>query len=61
MEGYVSEDTLSVGGITLNNVSFAEATSEPGTAFLYGKYVTQRHSQPSFTDWESACQGLMGF
>ncbi len=43
MEGYVSEDTLAVGSMTLKNVSFAEATSEPGTAFLYGKYVTRPH------------------
>lgn len=37
MQGKVSQDTIDVGGIVLNNTQFAEATSEPGDAFLYGK------------------------
>jgi saccharopepsin len=41
MQGIVSNDDLVVGDITLKGVNFAEATQEPGTAFVYGKYVSQ--------------------
>ncbi|KAF8339109.1 aspartic peptidase A1 [Cantharellus anzutake] len=38
VEGHVSGDTVDVGGLGVKNMSFAEATSEPGPAFIYGKF-----------------------
>jgi saccharopepsin len=37
LEGYVSQDTLTIGDITVKNQLFAEATKEPGLAFAFGK------------------------
>lgn len=39
MEGFVSQDTLSIGDLALKNQDFAEAVKEPGLAFAFGKYV----------------------
>ncbi|CAH2352678.1 saccharopepsin [[Candida] railenensis] len=38
LEGYVSQDTLTLGGLTIPNQDFAEATNEPGLAFAFGKF-----------------------
>ena len=38
MEGYVSQDTLSIGDLVIPGQQFAEATSEPGLAFAFGKF-----------------------
>ncbi|CAK7896919.1 saccharopepsin [[Candida] anglica] len=38
LEGYVSRDTLSLGGLTIPDQLFAEATNEPGLAFAFGKF-----------------------
>jgi len=38
MSGFISHDILTVGGLTLANASFAEATSEPGLAFAISKF-----------------------
>ncbi|KAL7666670.1 Peptidase A1 domain-containing protein [[Candida] zeylanoides] len=38
LEGYTSQDTLLLGGLTIPNQVFAEATSEPGLAFAFGKF-----------------------
>lgn len=38
LEGYVSQDTLSIGDLTIPKQDFAEATSEPGLAFAFGKF-----------------------
>nr|QWY73218.1 lyososomal aspartic protease [Hofstenia miamia] len=38
LTGYLSEDKVSVAGMTISNVTFAEATQEPGTAFLYAGF-----------------------
>jgi len=46
MEGYVSQDTLRIGDLTIPNQDFAEATKEPGLAFAFGKYV-YIHFKPS--------------
>ena len=37
MEGFVSNDALSIGDLTIKNQDFAEATREPGLAFAFGK------------------------
>ncbi|KAH3679008.1 hypothetical protein WICPIJ_008749 [Wickerhamomyces pijperi] len=38
LEGYVSQDTLQLGDLTIPKQDFAEATSEPGLAFAFGKF-----------------------
>lgn len=38
LEGYISQDTLSIGDLTIPKQDFAEATSEPGLAFAFGKF-----------------------
>lgn len=38
MEGYVSQDTLRIGDLAVKGQDFAEATSEPGLAFAFGKF-----------------------
>lgn len=38
LKGYVSEDTLTIGDLVIPNQQFAEATSEPGLAFAFGKF-----------------------
>jgi len=38
MEGYVSRDTLTLGDLVIPHQDFAEATSEPGLAFAFGKF-----------------------
>ena len=38
MTGFVSRDTLRVGGLEVANMTFAEATSEPGVAFIMSKF-----------------------
>ncbi|KAK6454451.1 aspartic proteinase precursor [Scheffersomyces xylosifermentans] len=38
MEGYVSQDTLIIGDLVIPKQDFAEATSEPGLAFAFGKF-----------------------
>jgi saccharopepsin len=38
MEGFVSNDVLSIGDIEIKKQDFAEATQEPGLAFAFGKF-----------------------
>ncbi|CDO75586.1 hypothetical protein BN946_scf184858.g26 [Trametes cinnabarina] len=38
MEGFVSQDVLTIGDITIQHQDFAEATKEPGLAFAFGKF-----------------------
>lgn len=38
MEGYVSQDTLQIGDLTIKGQDFAEATSEPGLVFAFAKF-----------------------
>lgn len=38
MEGYISQDTVSIGDLVIPKQDFAEATSEPGLAFAFGKF-----------------------
>ena len=37
MEGFVSQDVLTIGDLTIKHQDFAEATKEPGLAFAFGK------------------------
>ncbi|KAL2194847.1 vacuolar protease A precursor [Corynascus similis CBS 632.67] len=38
LSGFVSQDTLTIGDITVKGQDFAEATSEPGLAFAFGRF-----------------------
>lgn len=38
LEGYVSEDTVTIGDLKIKHQQFAEATSEPGLAFAFGRF-----------------------
>jgi saccharopepsin len=38
MEGFVSNDVLSIGDLSIKSQDFAEATKEPGLAFAFGKF-----------------------
>lgn len=38
VSGYVSQDTLHIGDLTIPEQDFAEVTSEPGLAFAFGKF-----------------------
>lgn len=38
LSGYVSKDTVTIGDLTIKNQLFAEATSEPGLAFAFGRF-----------------------
>lgn len=38
IEGYISEDNLQIGDLTIQNQKFGETTSEPGLAFAFGKF-----------------------
>jgi saccharopepsin len=38
LEGFVSQDTLAIGDLTVKKQDFAEATKEPGLAFAFGKF-----------------------
>ncbi|KAH8689322.1 aspartic protease [Talaromyces proteolyticus] len=38
LSGFVSQDVVSIGDITIAGQDFAEATSEPGIAFVFGQF-----------------------
>lgn len=38
LSGYVSQDTMTIGDLTIKHQDFAEATSEPGLAFAFGRF-----------------------
>lgn len=38
LSGFVSQDTISIGDLTIKNQLFAEATEEPGLAFAFGRF-----------------------
>lgn len=38
LSGFVSQDTLTIGDLTVKKQDFAEATSEPGLAFAFGRF-----------------------
>ena len=37
MEGFVSNDVLTIGDLVVHSQDFAEATEEPGLAFAFGR------------------------
>lgn len=39
LEGFMSTDTVEIGGLSITSQSFAESTKEPGLAFAFGKFV----------------------
>lgn len=45
MEGFVSQDQLQIGDLTIKGQDFAEATKEPGLAFAFGKLVISFRSR----------------
>jgi len=38
LSGFVSQDTMTIGDIKIKEQDFAEATSEPGLAFAFGRF-----------------------
>ncbi|KAH8595269.1 putative vacuolar protease A [Bisporella sp. PMI_857] len=38
LSGFVSQDTLTIGDLTVKDQVFAEATEEPGLAFAFGRF-----------------------
>jgi len=38
LSGYMSQDTVQIGDLKVKNQLFAEATSEPGLAFAFGRF-----------------------
>ncbi|KAL8909179.1 MAG: hypothetical protein Q9207_000353 [Kuettlingeria erythrocarpa] len=38
LSGYVSQDTMQIGDLKIKHQDFAEATSEPGLAFAFGRF-----------------------
>ncbi|KAI9659247.1 MAG: Vacuolar protease A [Trizodia sp. TS-e1964] len=38
MEGFISNDVISIGNMIIKNQDFAEAVKEPGLAFAFGKF-----------------------
>jgi len=67
MEGFVSNDVLSIGDLTIKGQDFAEATKEPGLAFAFGKFdgilglaydrISVNHITPPF--YSMVNQGLL--
>jgi len=67
MEGFVSNDNLIIGDLTLEGQDFAEATKEPGLAFAFGKFdgilglaydtISVNHIVPPF--YSMVHQGLL--
>jgi len=38
LKGYMSQDTVSIGDLSIKKQDFAEATEEPGLAFAFGRF-----------------------
>jgi saccharopepsin len=67
MEGFVSNDQLTIGDLVLKKQDFAEATKEPGLAFAFGRFdgilglaydtISVNHITPPF--YSMINQGLL--
>jgi len=67
LEGFCSQDTITIGDLTVSNQIFAEATSEPGLAFAFGRFdgilglgydtISVNHITPPF--YEMVSQKLL--
>ncbi|KAI5124814.1 hypothetical protein M0805_005445 [Coniferiporia weirii] len=67
MEGFVSNDLLTIGDLEIGDQDFAEATKEPGLAFAFGKFdgilglgydtISVNHITPPF--YSMVNQGLL--
>merc|ERR1712014_252944 len=67
LEGYVSQDTVQIGDLKIKDQLFAEATSEPGLAFAFGRFdgimglgydtISVNHIPPPF--YNMIDQGLL--
>ncbi|CCM01585.1 uncharacterized protein FIBRA_03645 [Fibroporia radiculosa] len=67
MEGFVSQDLLKIGDLSIKHQDFAEATKEPGLAFAFGKFdgilglgydtISVNHMTPPF--YEMVAQKLI--
>ncbi|GAB1211710.1 Vacuolar protease A [Aspergillus terreus] len=67
LSGFVSEDTLKIGDLTIKEQLFAEATNEPGLAFAFGRFdgilglgfdtISVNRIEPPF--YKMANQGLL--
>lgn len=57
MEGFVSQDQLQIGDLTIKNQDFAEATKEPGLAFAFGRLAITPEWPTTFANM--LCSGLM--
>ncbi|RKF65603.1 Vacuolar protease A [Erysiphe neolycopersici] len=67
LSGFVSEDVVSLGDLVIKDQLFAEAVSEPGLAFVFGRFdgilglgydtISVNHIQPPFYNMVS--QGLI--
>jgi len=67
VSGYISQDTLRMGDLTIKNQDFGEATSEPGLAFAFGRFdgilglgydsISVNHITPPF--YNMIDQGLL--
>ena len=67
LSGYVSQDTMRIGDLTVKNQLFAEATAEPGLAFAFGRFdgilglgydtISVNHITPPF--YSMINQGLL--
>ena len=67
LEGFVSQDTVTLGDVVIKHQDFAEATKEPGLAFAFGKFdgilgmgydtISVNHIVPPF--YNMLAQGLL--
>lgn len=67
LEGYVSQDVMTLGDLNIKHQDFAEATKEPGLAFAFGKFdgilglaydtISVNHITPPF--YNAIDQGLL--
>ena len=67
MSGFVSNDKVKIGDLTIDHQDFAEATSEPGLAFAFGRFdgilglgydtISVNHITPPF--YSMVNQGLL--